>query len=231
MAGTATHLAVADLICERLGNDRFDLPLFYSGNIAPDAIHSRPGYLREFKKHTHLTEGMGGADFQIPEKVCVFHERLNSFIKERMAEKGGNFDLYLGYVCHLVTDEFFNITLRKKMVEAMGEDDIPSEGPLLAKAILSDMDIVDYEIMAKYPFKNDVQKILSSVWDIEIDDMVTRDETNNSKKWVIDKLFTPKASENQAKYYSYSEALAFITYCADTIIERFTKGEKFPPLF
>lgn len=231
MAGTATHLAVADLICERIGNDKFNLPLFYSGNIAPDAIHSRVGYQREFKKHTHLTKGMGGADFQIPEKVSVFHERLIGFINERMAPKDESYDLYLGYVCHLVVDEFFNISLRKKMVEAMEKDNIPNEGPQLAKAILFDMDIIDSEIMAKYPFKNDVQNILSSIWDIEIDDMVTRDETNNSKRWVIDKLFAKSESIATAKYYSYGEALELINYCADTIIERFTSGEKFPSLF
>ena len=231
MAGTAVHLAVADLICERLGNDKFNLPLFYSGNIAPDAIHSRIGYQREFKKHTHLTEGMGGADFQIPEKVAIFHERLINFINERMAEKGEYYDLYLGYVCHLVVDEFFNVTLRKKMVEAMEKDNIPAEGPQLARAILFDMDIVDSEIMAKYPFKNDVQSILSKVWDIDIPDMVTAEETNKSKKWVIDKLFTKTENIATAKYYSYSEALQLINYCADTIIERFTNSEKFPAIF
>ncbi len=231
MAGTATHLAVADLICERIGNDKFNLPLFYSGNIAPDAIHSRPGYVREFKKHTHLTEGMGGADFQIPEKVYIFHERLIGFINERMATKDESYDLYLGYVCHLVVDEFFNITLRKKMVEAMERDNIPNEGPQLAKAILFDMDIIDSEIMAKYPFKNDVQKLLSVVWSIDIPDMVTAEETDKSKRWVIDKLFAKSESIATAKYYSYSEPLEFINYCADTIIERFTSGEKFPALF
>ncbi len=231
MAGTATHLAVADLICNKLGNDKFNLPLFYSGNIAPDAIHSRVGYQRDFKKHTHLTEGMGGADFQIPEKVCVFHERLNSFINERMAEKGDNFDLYLGYVCHLVVDELFNISLRKKMVEAMEKDNIPNEGPQLARDILFDMDIIDSEIMARYPFKNDVQKILSEVWGLDVPDMVTAEETDKSKRWVMDKLFIKQESIATAKYYSYEEALDFISYCADTTIKRFTQDPKYPFIF
>ena len=230
MAGTATHLAVADLICERIGNDKFNLPLFYSGNIAPDAIHSRVGYQRDFKKHTHLTEGMGGADFQIPEKVSVFHDRLCEFIEKNLGRENELYDLYLGYVCHLVTDEFFNINLRKKMVDAMGTDGLATEGPELAKAILFDMDIIDSEIMAKYPFKNDVKAALSAVWELEIPDMVTKEETNSSKSWVINKLFISECEESAPKYYSYGEALEFITYCADSIIERF-KGGKFPALF
>lgn len=230
MAGTAVHLAVADLICEKLGNGKFNLPLFYSGNIAPDAVHSRIGYKREYKKETHLTVGMGGADFQDPEKVSLFHERLISFINENMAVKSESYDLYLGYVCHLTVDEFFNISLRKKMVEAMGEDDIPAEGPLLAKAILADMDCIDREIMAKYPFKNDVKKELSAVWDMEVANMVSKEETNASKSWVINKLFISECEETDPKYYSYAEALEFISYSADNIIERFNDS-KFPPLF
>ncbi len=230
MAGTATHLAVADLICERLGNDKFDLPLFYSGNIAPDAIHARAGYKREFKKHTHLTEGIGGADFQNSEKVKIFHDRLLEYIEKYLDRKKTDYDLYLGYVCHLVTDEFFNINLRKKMVDAMDTDGLATEGPELAKAILSDMDRIDREIMAKYPFKNDVKSCLSAVWDIEIPDMVTKEETNSSKSWVINRLFISECEESAPKYYSYGEALEFITCCADSIIERFNGG-KFPSLF
>ena len=232
MAGTATHLAVADLICERLGNEKFkSLPLFYSGNIAPDAIHARVGYTREYKKHTHLTEGIGGADFQIPEKVAIFHDRLLKYINKYLDKSALDYDLYLGYVCHLVTDEYFNINLRKKMVDAMGTDGIASEGPELARAILSDMDCIDREIMAKYPFKNDVKAELSAVWDIEIPDMVTKDETNSSKGWVINRLFISECEETDPKYYSYGEALEFITYCADSIIKRFSEGGAFPVLF
>ncbi len=232
MAGTATHLAVADLICKKLGNEAFrSLPMFYSGNIAPDAVHSRQGYIREYKKQTHLTVGIGGADFQIPEKVMIFHRRLCEYIEKYLHRGNDDYDLYLGYVCHLVTDEFFNIDLRKRMVEGMACDGLATEGPELARAILSDMDIVDRQIMANYPFQNDVKAILSEVWDLEVSDMVSADETNRSKQWVIDKLFCKECDNVTPKYYSYSEALSFIEYCADNIIERFCGNTQFAKLF
>jgi len=232
MAGTATHLAVADAICEKLGNEAFNsLPLFYSGSIAPDAIHARAGYKREFKKHTHLTEGIGGAEFLIPEKVAIFHERLRDYISKYLDRQSEEYDLYLGYVVHLVTDEFFNINLRKRIVDLAAKEGIPAEGPELARAILSDMDIIDKEIMAKYPFKNDVKSNLSAAWDLEIADMVTKDETNSSKSWVISKLFDPEHSETEAKYYNYGEAIDFIYFCRDQIIERFSPDGDFPALF
>lgn len=232
MAGTATHLAVADLICEKLGNSTFkSLPLFYSGNIAPDAVHARADYRREYKKQTHLTVGIGGADFQDPEKVALFHSRLIEYVEKYLCRESEDYDLYLGYVCHLVTDEFFNVELRKKMVANMGADGLATEGPELARAILSDMDMVDRQIMASYPFKNDVRSLLSSVWDVEVLDMVSKEETNCSKEWVINKLFGAQAESSAPKYYSYAEAVSFIEYCADKVIERFTRSTLFPKLF
>ncbi len=47
MPGTVTHLAIADAIYEELGNRIIKSPpLFYGGNIAPDAVHARAGYQR-----------------------------------------------------------------------------------------------------------------------------------------------------------------------------------------
>ncbi len=231
MAGTATHLAVADAICEKLGNEAFNsLPLFYSGSIAPDAIHARAGYKREFKKHTHLTEGIGGAEFLIPEKVAIFHERLRDYISKYLDRQSKEYDLYLGYVVHLVTDEFFNINLRKRIVDLAAREGVPAEGPELARVILRDMDGVDRIIMAKYPFKNDIKANLSAVWDLEIADMLSKDEMNASKDWVVNKLFC-ECEDSDPKYFSYEEALDFISYCAEKIIGRFKDSDIFPNLF
>ncbi len=232
MAGTATHLAVADKITEKLSEASFlSLPEFYSGNIAPDAVHSRAGYKREYKKETHLTVGLSGADFVHPEKRAIFHQRLREYI-ERYYRKGeAGADLYLGYITHLVTDEYFNIHIRTQFSEKMAKEGITNEDPEFAKRILSDMDRVDRILMIKYPFGRDVRAILDGVWDYEIRDMVTAGEVNASKRWVIDKLFCESEDMTEPVYYSYAEALCFIESTANAIIERFTSGEEFPVLF
>ena len=54
MAGVIVHLAVADSTFERLGVE--NTAEYYTGNIAPDCIHSRKNYEREMKKHIVLME-------------------------------------------------------------------------------------------------------------------------------------------------------------------------------
>lgn len=51
-----------------------NLPLFFGGNIASDAIHAKPNYTREDKRCTHLTEGILIDQFQNPEKLNIFGE-------------------------------------------------------------------------------------------------------------------------------------------------------------
>ena len=82
MAGTAQHLAIADRVACLLGEEKIkNLPLFFSGNIAPDAIHARANYERSFKKHTHLTEGLHNGDFVYPDILAIFKKRLDDYIK------------------------------------------------------------------------------------------------------------------------------------------------------
>ena len=76
-----------------------------------------------------------------------------------------------------------------------------------------------------------MRSLLSEVWDLEVCDMVSADETNRSKQWVIDKLFCQNIDDITPKYYSYDEAISFIEYCADNIIKRFGGNTKFAKLF
>ena len=47
MSSSLIHLAIADKIFYILGDDYIkNLPLFFGGNIAPDAIHAKKYYQR-----------------------------------------------------------------------------------------------------------------------------------------------------------------------------------------
>lgn len=60
MAGTITHLVIADMLLKTMPEDILSCihnrALFYCGNLAPDAIMAREGYVREMKKHTHFKD-------------------------------------------------------------------------------------------------------------------------------------------------------------------------------
>ncbi len=224
MAGTATHLAIADRIYELIGNRITDPALFYSGNIAPDAIHAKPGYQRSDKKRTHLTENISGGDFQDPEKLSIFHERVNSFIDTYYDPNDKFSDLYLGYIIHLITDELFNIHIRKQLSKCMERDGIKEGDPLFARGILSDIESVDHMVVKKYPFKEEAKQLLNAVWDYEIKDYISSAEINSSKWWTINTFLNGNAAEDTAMYYDYNTAYDFIIFAADNIIDRLTNG-------
>ena len=55
MSGTLLHIAIADKIYDISGSSIVkNLPLFFGGNIAPDAVHAKEDYQRRDKKHSHL---------------------------------------------------------------------------------------------------------------------------------------------------------------------------------
>ncbi len=225
MAGTATHLAVADKIYEILGNGIIkNLPLFYSGNIAPDAIHTKLNYQRADKKRTHLTEGILNSDFQNPDMLVLFHQRMNEFINTYYAKEDIYADLYLGYIVHLITDELFNIHIREQFVTSMKKEGIEQENPEFFKRIIRDIESIDHIVVKQYPYKHDVRSNLEQVWDYEIKDYVGTDELNRSKKWVIDTYLNGNTSVEQTLYYDYDSTYRFILYASENIVNRLSAG-------
>ena len=65
MAGTVTHLVIADQLLEPLGIN--NPALFYCGSLAPDAIMAREGYQREMKRHTHFKDGIHLKELHLPD--------------------------------------------------------------------------------------------------------------------------------------------------------------------
>jgi hypothetical protein len=68
MSGTLIHLAIADKIYDILGGDVVkNLPLFFGGNIAPDAVHAKKDYQRAYKKQSYLCDAICSYGYGYPE--------------------------------------------------------------------------------------------------------------------------------------------------------------------
>lgn len=116
MAGTITHLAIADKVYSILG-DRVikNLPLFFGGNLAPDAVHAKKDYQRADKKHSHLCDGIHLYGYGYPEIARLFKDRVNGFIEKYYMAAGEDRDLYFGYIVHLLVDEFYIISVFERL--------------------------------------------------------------------------------------------------------------------
>lgn len=101
------HLHIAKNIYSLLSGKITDLPRYYLGNLAPDAVHTRMDYNPGYKKTSHLCVGdvrwgMASNNDEWTENVLKFlHDNINS----------PDHDFIVGYCCHILSDIYNNITV------------------------------------------------------------------------------------------------------------------------
>ena len=231
MPGAATHLAIADKLYALWGAKKIpNLPLFFCGNLAPDAVYAKPGFTRADKRHSHLTVDIPIDAFHDPVKLCLFRERLNAFLREFCVTESASRDLYIGYAVHLMADELVNVTLRTPFNRLMFRDGVPEAEKELFERVMKDIDGADKLVFARFPYRQDVIAACEAAWDYEVPGYVGAAELNNSKRYVLGKLRNP-APPVMLTYYDYEEAVQFIDYAAQVIAERLSGISGFVPVF
>jgi hypothetical protein len=232
MSGTLIHLAIADNIYYILGGDVIkNLPLFFGGNIAPDAIHAKKDYQRADKKHSHLCDEICSYGYGYPGIVKLFKDRVNEFIEKYYLTAGKDKDLYLGYIVHLLVDELDMFSAYERLENQLkSEGANPDESGFrknLADEVNSGIhrdffieDAYICDILAhEYKFKQKFVDILEAEWDYEVKDYISANEINISKRWTINKVF--KSGLIQDSIVSNPKrAVKFIDLATKNIIEQ-----------
>ena len=236
MAGIEVHLAIADKIYFILGDNTIkNLPLFFGGNIAPDAVHMKKDYQRLYKKCSHLTEGTRDYGYGDPGMVKLFKDRVNEFVENYYLTAGEDKDLYLGYIVHLLTDEFNSRMVYKRLEEHLKNNGInPNE--LGFRKNLTDsvyngayrdfFTDTSYNILPhKYQFKQNVVDVLEAAQDYEVKDYISADEMNMEKQWVINTHFKSEPIQDDIINYDRDKAEKFVDLATEDIIASLS-GEK-----
>lgn len=223
MAGVITHMVIAREIIKRLPKNTIrDESLFYLGNLAPDAIHAREGYVRAFKKHTHFRDDILDADFVLPEYRKLFHERLAEFVAKNKDRTDGLFDLYLGYVAHVLTDELFMLTVRKEFCEVMEGYGIAQTDRSFFETIVKDMNRNDFLLVRNYEDIEEVKEKLLKVEIHPVENYISFQEMQVCMDWMIKMHFFEEHMPEQPLYISYQRTLSFIREAAEYVISKLT---------
>lgn len=223
MAGSITHIAIADKVSQMLGSQLSSVPLFFNGNIAPDCIHSRENFVRAMKKHTHLRDDIQDHDFLKKENLDVFQKRLDEFAKKYCIKGSADFDLYCGYLSHVITDEVFLKTVRPEFTAEMEKLNIKQSDRDYFLIISSDIANIDNRLSQEYNFKNNPKDTLWNAKELEIKDFLTEKEFTDSKGWITWNWFDNKREFASPKYITYERILDFINQASDEIVKRFDK--------
>lgn len=230
MAGAITHLVIAEKIYDILGDNIIkNVPLFFGGNLAPDAIHAKKDYQRADKIRTHLRPL--GYGYGYPEKNKVFKDNVIKFINNYYLAASESKDLYLGYVIHLIADELYHFEYCKVLEQQLGitesKIDVKEFRENLANKISNNeyntffADMVKfYDILLnEYQFHNNIIEILEAVWDYEIKDYINAAEINASKQYVIKKFYKNDTTQDN-KNNDRDRVIKFSDFVVGNIIEQ-----------
>lgn len=213
MAGTVTHLVIADMMLEWFPIT--NPALFYCGNLAPDAIMARKNYVREMKKHTHFKDGIPTNDLHLEENFRLYRRRLETFAKRFLDKTAEHYELYLGYVTHMLADEVFILKVRDRYVQqllAKGED---THNPAYFMQFGRDVDLNDWRLVREYRFRYPMPDILLEEQHYEIEDYITCAELQKSKAFIIEKNFSRQHEEEETAVFHYEENLQYIEETVD----------------
>jgi hypothetical protein len=233
LSGTLIHLAIADNIYNELGSSVIkNLPLFFGGNIAPDAIHAKKDYQRADKKHSHLCDGIRSYGYGYPDVAQIFMDRVNEFIEKYYLTAGADKDLYLGYAVHLLADKFDMFSAYERLANQCIGNKANPDDPDFQKKLADEVtagchrdffteDGHTFDFYAhEYKFKHNVVDILDAVWDYEVKDFICSNEINMSKRWVMNTVFKNDVNQANVLIYDNNVAVQYINITATKIIEQ-----------
>lgn len=219
MAGSVEHLAVALELIRLWGFGEAGVEegpgitrpeRFLLGNICPDGIMSRRGYKRLMKMHTHFRDGILDSEFSLPENLALFHQRIHRFVQKNMADKSLERDLYLGYLTHILTDEFFMLTVRPEFMDKIAVLGLTQRDEETFSYFTYDVNQIDFRLAREYPGMDWVRRCLRDAKPYEIRDMVSETELTDSREWVLHFFFDDAPEVQTPVYYTYERALQFI---------------------
>ncbi len=221
MAGVLTHMVIAREMIKLLPVGTIqEEGLFYLGNLAPDAIHARDGYIREFKKHTHFRDNIRDIEFLQEENLEAYRKRLAEFIITHKECRDGLYDLYRGYVAHILADELFIRTVREEFCAIMNGLGIAQNDPRFFEYIIRDMNRNDMLLVKQYEEIEEIKQHLKQVPIHPIEDYLSEQEMRLSMDWMIRTHFNEVPELLPPVYITYDRIIAFIQEAAKEIIAK-----------
>lgn len=221
MANTIAHLAVAQKVLEakpELVSLKFN---YYLGTIAPDAIDSKVGAMRDDKKKVHLRTGISDKEWLKPEKMLIFDLRLEKFIKESIIEEDDEHhrDFSVGYLVHLLTDKYNHATIRQRILREFDSDGDKS----LIPTFVNELEAMDCYLIRGTP---ELSALFYTIMELPIINCmpgyIEAEYLEKSLKW-WKYQYIPQIATREPKILQYREIDEFISGATDYILKELEK--------
>lgn len=221
MANTIAHLAVAQKVLEarpQIVSLKYN---YYLGTIAPDAIESKAGALRDDKKLVHLRMGISDKDWLKPDKMRIFDRRLDEFIRESILEEEDvhHRDFSIGYLVHLLTDKYNHATIRQRILR-----EFDSEGDKnLIPVFVNELEALDCYLIRGTP---ELSALFYTIMELPVVNCmpgyIEAEYLEKSLKW-WKAQYIPQIATRKSKILQNHEIDEFISGATEYILEELDK--------
>ena len=215
MPFTMTHLIISKNISGIFENQIKNLPQYYLGSIAPDAVHNRANYISEYKKASHLITGTEEWGFvtnndEWENNVIAFFEKH---------KKTENHDFILGYCFHAILDMFNNINVWTPF-RIKHADELKKGYGNIHHQECSKLDI---ELALTYEGREEIWHYLSKSISIDLPDIIYATEIDKQKDNILKSWYQDKERQDISsnKIRTYETEMDFIKNATDFVARIF----------
>ncbi|MCL1794026.1 MAG: zinc dependent phospholipase C family protein [Oscillospiraceae bacterium] len=215
MAFTMTHLIISKNISESFAGQIEDLPQFYLGSIAPDAVHNRANYISEHKKASHLISGTEKWGFTTENEA--WKNNVVAFLDKN--KKSENRDFILGYCCHVLSDIYNNINVWTPFRQKYAEELEKGYGNIHHQ----ENNKIDIELALTYEGRNEFWLHLANSKSIDLPPLIYAAELDRQKDNILRFWYRGKERQDISsnRIRTYGGEMEFIANATDFVANVF----------
>ncbi len=207
-----THLHIAKKIYQHNPEAISNLSQFFIGNIAPDAVHNRAGYVSDYKKTSHLC--VGDESWGKHTNNDEWIENVLGFL--RINRDSANYDFICGYCCHVLSDIFNNVNVWTPYRLKYPEELSKGYGGLYHQ----ESEKVEIELALRKENKDDFWVHLEKAIPISIDGIIYAEEIEKHKENVLYNWYLNKEQQDTSanKLVTIDSTMLFVEDASRFII-------------
>lgn len=211
MSNTIAHLAVANRILKEHPTLVHDASAFYLGCVAPDTIGSKIGCSRDDKKRVHLRDGIRDAEWLNNEKMGLFKSRIQHFVDEHISNSDGSqFDFNIGYLVHLLTDEWNHRTVRQTMLRKANAMNVLESDRAFFYMMTNDLEALDnYLLNNNEEIREILARLLSQGAQYALAGFIEKEYIEGSIQWWSNSYLV-NIKQRELKYISEADIAEFV---------------------
>ena len=188
-----SHLYISETLLKKLKLD--NIPQYYLGSLAPDAVHFRNEFNRSHKRISHLYKNLDRENLDI----YINHWKNNVenfFIGHNSKEV---YEFTLGYCIHLMADIYNYKYIWTPFKLKFGREN--------DKVYQNECLTVDFEILQKENYKAKLLPILDQSKELDFFDLITQEELTGLKNNIINIQYEDKESVDNSgnKFITYEK--------------------------